>query len=245
MKKLKDSIPNALTLMNLFSGTVAVVLALSGHLIHACWFIFLAAVFDFLDGFTARLLNAKSVIGAQLDSLADVVSFGVAPAVFIYILLEESPDLFPVYTGEFALLPFLALLLAVASAYRLAVFNTDPGQTDRFRGLPTPAMGLLVAALPLAIRQYQDSRSVTGCITNEITLLILIILLSFLMVSRIPMLSLKFSSYRWKKNVYRYVLLILSVILLVAFQYAGLVISILLYILISLIENVLTWKSKT
>jgi CDP-diacylglycerol---serine O-phosphatidyltransferase len=244
MKKLKTSIPNALTLMNLFSGTIAVVLALSGHMIHACWFIFLAAVFDFLDGFTARLLKAKSEIGAQLDSLADVVSFGVAPAVFIYILLEESPDQFPVYTGEFALLPFLALLLAVASAYRLAVFNLDPGQSDRFRGLPTPAMGLLVAALPLAIRQYQDNPSATGFITNQITLIVLIIVLSFLMVSRIPMISLKFSNYKWKKNVYRYVLLILSVFLLVAFQYAGLVMSILLYIFISLIEDALTWKIK-
>lgn len=243
MKWLKVNIPNALTLLNLFSGTVAVVLALSGHLLHACWFIFLAAVFDFLDGFTARLLHAKSIIGAQLDSLADVVSFGVAPAVFMYILLDESPDLLPVFTGEFALLPFLALFLAVASAYRLAVFNTDPGQSERFRGLPTPAMGLFVAALPLAIRQYQTTPPVTAFISNEITLLVLVAFLSFLMVSRVAMMSLKFSNYNWKKNIYRYILLFLSVILLIAFQYAGLALSILLYVLISLIENVATRKS--
>jgi CDP-diacylglycerol---serine O-phosphatidyltransferase len=244
MSKIKDNIPNGVTLLNLFSGSIAVVLALSGHLNHASWFIFLAALFDFIDGFTARLLHARSEIGAQLDSLADVVSFGLAPAIIMYVLLDESPDLLQTSAGEFRLLPFIALFLALASAYRLARFNIDPGQNDRFYGLPTPAMGIFIAAVPLAQNQYDGNELVAGFLSSQYTLLAAVIIFSWLMVSQIPMIAIKFKNLSWKENTYQFILLGLSAVLLVLFRFAGFAMSILMYITISVLQNFLHIKKN-
>jgi CDP-diacylglycerol--serine O-phosphatidyltransferase len=234
--KIKDHIPNLITLLNLISGSIAVIMALSGEMICASWFIILAAVFDFFDGMSARLLHSKSEIGAQLDSLADVISFGLAPAVIMYELILQSPGIPAWSIGSTLLAPFVALLIAAGSAYRLAKFNTDPGQEVEFKGLPTPATGLFVAALPLVLRQYEDSQGITGFIGNFYTLLVIVLFLSWFMVSKIPMMSLKFKSLKWGGNISRYILVGSAIILFIIFRFSAIPMIIILYIIISIVS---------
>ena len=237
VKSIRNNIPNGITMLNLLSGAVSVILALSGDLYLASWFILLAAVFDFFDGFLARLMNVKSDIGAQLDSLADVISFGLAPAAILYILFKQSPDLLNLYIGETAVLPFVSLLIAMASAFRLARFNNEPSQEVNFSGLPTPATGLFMAALPLMLAQSDRNLLLAEIMKDQYTLLAVTVFFSYLMVSRIPMISMKFANFTWRENKYRFILIFSSVILVALFKFSGLAMSILLYIVISLIDR--------
>jgi len=231
--RIKNNIPNLITLLNLISGSIAIILAFSGEMILASWFIILAAILDFFDGMIARLLNARSEIGAQLDSLADVISFGLAPSVIMYQLILQSPGIPSWSAGSVPLLPFAALLLVVSGAFRLAKFNTDPGQEVEFKGLPIPSTGLFIAALPLIINQYRESEGLIKFILNYYTLLAIILFLSWLMVSNIPMISLKFKYLKWKGNTYRFILLGSSIVLILLFQYSAVPMIIFLYIILS------------
>jgi CDP-diacylglycerol--serine O-phosphatidyltransferase len=154
--KIKYHIPNLVTLLNLLSGSIAIFMAFSGEMVLASWFIIIAAILDFMDGFVARALHAGSEIGAQLDSLADVISFGLAPSAIMFQLIQQSPDNFTLSAGIIKILPYTALLLVAGGAYRLAKFNIDPGQAVEFKGLPIPATGLFVAALPLIVDQFDQ-----------------------------------------------------------------------------------------
>jgi CDP-diacylglycerol---serine O-phosphatidyltransferase len=223
-------IPNLFTLLNLVLGCMAIVLIMQTgegiinyngedwkvYLPERIWWgsvcIGLAAVVDFLDGFVARLFKASSPLGAQLDSLADVVSFGVAPGMIFYQLLRISHayepgglDVSPIW-----LVP--AVILPCAAAWRLAVFNLDPGQAYGFKGMPTPATGLLVASLPLIL--LHDKFNLQGVLLNKWFLYALIAGLSWLMVSRLPLMSLKFKTYGLKDNMPKWVLV--GVVLLAA-----------------------------
>lgn len=239
----RNNIPNIITLMNLISGCVAVILAFSGEMILASLFIILAAAFDFLDGLAARLLHAGSDIGAQLDSLADVISFGLAPAMIMYQLFLQNPLMPGWHAGNFSLLPFAALLLVAGGAYRLAKFNSDPDQAEGFKGLPIPATGLFIAAWPLMINQYRQSENLTGIIQNPYLLLAIIIFLSYLMVSNIPMISLKFKNLTWKGNQSRFILLGTFPVLFIFFRFSAVPMIIFLYIIISIIS--LSQKEKS
>ena len=216
MNKLRNNVPNGITALNLACGSVSVILALSGELTLASWFIFIAAILDFFDGFAARLLKARSDIGAQLDSLADVVSFGLAPAIILYVMISHGMGSSILAEG-FNPMPLLALLVVIASAYRLARFNNEPAQQERFSGLPTPAMGLFVASLPLALLQYEENEFVTGFLGNPYILLTIGLVLAWLMVSRISMFSLKVKNLKWRGNRAIYILAGLSV-LMIAFS---------------------------
>ncbi|MBW6460835.1 MAG: CDP-alcohol phosphatidyltransferase family protein [Bacteroidales bacterium] len=233
---IRNQIPNAVTLLNLLCGSVAVTFAFSGDLVLASWFIILAAIFDFLDGMLARALKAYSAIGAQLDSLSDVVSFGLAPAVIMYVLLRESMGI-DTYPGEFQFIPFIAFLLVLAAAYRLARFNAAGTGQQAFRGLPTPATGLFIASLPFILFQQSYLTFLKDIIGNQFTLLGIVIFLSILMVSRLQLLSLKFKSFRWQGNQSRYFLVILAIILLFFFQTAAFPFIIITYILLSLVSR--------
>jgi CDP-diacylglycerol---serine O-phosphatidyltransferase len=219
---IMKNIPNYFTLLNLVFGCVAIICILQTgegminyngedwkvYLPERIWwgsiFIGLAAVVDFLDGFVARLLKASSPLGKQLDSLADVVSFGVAPGLILYQLLRISFAYEPegLETSIVWMLP--ALILPCAAAWRLAVFNLDESQAYGFKGMPTPATGLLVASLPLIL--LYNRFDLQGFILNKWFLYALIIVLSWLMVSRLPLMSLKFQSYGWKDNLPKWVL---------------------------------------
>ncbi|MDE6694571.1 MAG: CDP-alcohol phosphatidyltransferase family protein [Bacteroidales bacterium] len=212
---LKKEIPNILTLCNLLCGCASVVCTFSSNLYWASWFIGIAAVFDLFDGMVARMLRVSGTLGAQLDSLADVVSFGVAPAAIAYNMLRSQ-----------LLMPnavcFIVFIMAAASAYRLARFNTDPAQKGAFFGMPTPANALFWAALNLY--WFRE-----GVVLNAWYLLALALLMSFLLVCRLRMFSFKGKDWSWKAKRFVYIYALVSVVLLFVFGSLGLAVDVLLY----------------
>lgn len=232
-------LPNLITLLNLSAGFVAVIFALEGDLGTAALFIFLAAVFDFLDGFTARLLKAYSDIGKELDSLADVVSFGVAPGMIAFTLMKMAlfGENLPLSSirGSFLDWIFLVVLLLIPalSAYRLAKFNTDTRQTVNFLGLPTPANAILWASFGI-MTGYSSNVELLEILFTPGNLAITAIVMSLLLVSEIPMFSLKFSGFRFQENWYRYIILLFALVLFVISPVYAPVLVILFYIALSL-----------
>ncbi|MEI7594373.1 MAG: CDP-diacylglycerol--serine O-phosphatidyltransferase [Bacteroidota bacterium] len=230
--KIKNSIPNTITSLNLSSGVIAIILASDNKLEYAGLFIIIGAIFDFFDGFAARLLNAKSPIGKDLDSLADVVTFGVAPA-FILVQMFVKFDFCQNLVFNRPLVSYLPILFAVFSALRLAKFNIDTRQTENFIGLATPAASLFIAGI--AMLNWGDvSNPVSQFLINPVFLIVALLALCFLMVSEIPLFSLKIKNISWKDNYYRYVLLLLSVALLSILQFMAIPLIIVVYIIISL-----------
>jgi len=233
--KLVKQIPNLLTLTNLFLGCAGIVYVLSGMSYMASYFIFIAAVIDFGDGFVARWLNAASPIGEQLDSLADCVTFGVLPGCIFFNFLENSyaADNDALNTGIIFMLP--AFLISVFSALRLAKFNIDERQQTSFIGLPTPACAIFTATLPLIA--ISNQYGLASLLANKWVLYLLIMALSYLLVARLPMFSLKFKSFDWKSNETRYIFLIASAVLIFTMSYTGLAAVILLYIIMSILQT--------
>lgn len=224
-------IPNALTCMNLFSGCIACVMAFHANFEMAMLFIVIGAVFDFFDGLAARLLHAYSNIGKDLDSLADDVSFGVAPALIVFSLFKEIN--YPDYLSFLAnWLPYAAFLIAIFSALRLAKFNNDTRQTTSFIGLPVPANALFWASLIAGCKPIASY--------HPLLTLALVCLFSWLLVSEIPMFSLKFKNLSWKDNKIAFIFVIISAILLITLKIAGFAAVIVWYILLS----ILTQKSN-
>jgi len=232
MNLITKQIPNAITCLNLFSGCIACVMAFQGDFFCAALFIYLAAFFDFLDGMAARLLKAYSDIGKELDSLADLVSFGVAPGVILFSWLKTiQGEPATIAISGVSVLPYAAFLITVFSALRLAKFNIDTRQTTSFIGLPTPANAIFIASLI----SLHDDAGLQFLLHNIWFIIVLICLLSCLLVCKLPMFSLKFKSLRWKKNQTRYIFLGLSIILLILFRLTAIPLIIILFILMSLV----------
>jgi CDP-diacylglycerol---serine O-phosphatidyltransferase len=234
-------IPNFITSLNLASGFTAIIFAASGDTVTASWLILAAMIFDFLDGFSARYLKAYSAIGKELDSLADVVSFGVAPGIIIYILLRNSfsagaPADINADILNTILLISITAVMPVCAALRLAVFNLDETQAKTFKGLPTPANALAVISIVLAAR-YSASAAVTSFSGSAVLLIIFTVILSLLMVSRIPLLSLKVSDLKLKGNEGRFIMIGLIIIGFAIFGIASAPLIIPVYILSSLISQ--------
>lgn len=232
--------PNFITSLNLVCGFIAIIFAANGNLIGASWLVFAAMIFDFLDGFSARLLKAYSPVGKELDSLADVVSFGVAPGIIIYQLLKNSLSLnTPVNFDSDVLKNIMILLIAaimpVCGAIRLAIFNLDSTQTTSFKGLPIPANALTVISLVFA-GHYSQSQLIVSFTSSPFLIILLTIILSLLMVSRIPLFSLKVTNLRLKGNEGRYILLGLILINIAIFGEAAIILIIPLYIISSAIS---------
>ncbi|MDX5423523.1 MAG: CDP-alcohol phosphatidyltransferase family protein [Hymenobacteraceae bacterium] len=230
---MKKHIPNAITCLNLFSGCLALYFAFKGELVTTAYLVGIAAVFDFLDGMVARVLKAYSEIGKQLDSLADMVSFGAVPGTVMFILLQRAEA--SVFGLSSDIVPFFGFLITIFSALRLAKFNIDTRQTTSFIGLPTPACTIFVASLPLILEtgdllHYE-------IILNPIVLLVLTVLLSYLLVAELPLFALKFTSLTWQDNSLRFIFLGLSVVLLALLQFAAIPLVIVLYILLSIIKK--------
>jgi len=231
------NLPNIITCLNLYAGCLSCVMSLAyGNYIGAFIFILLAACFDFLDGFVARLIKAYSPLGAQLDSLADVVSFGLAPGFMAYSFLSISSAGVP-YAGN---VPFFAFLIPVFAALRLAKFNVDHRQTTSFLGLPVPANGLFWGALIPSI-PLSDSNHVF----STYFVVILIVIFCLLMVSELPMFSLKFNHYKWIGNQYPYILILTTLFLTAFFHLAGICLAVVCYIFLSLIRYVFVVSKKT
>lgn len=232
-------IPNFITSLNLAAGFTAVIFASTGETVTASWLILAAMIFDFLDGFSARLLNAYSAIGKELDSLADVVSFGVAPGIIVYNLLRNSffagaPADINADILNTILIIAITAVMPVCAALRLAIFNIDETQAKTFRGLPTPANALAVISVVIAAR-YSESATVTSFAGSPVLLIIFTVILSLMMVSRMPLLSLKVTDLKFKGNEGRYIMIALILISFAIFGIASATLIIPLYILASLI----------
>jgi len=236
-------LPNFITSLNLASGFISILFAVNGNLVAASWLIIAAMVFDFLDGFSARILKAYSPLGKELDSLADMVSFGIAPALLIYNLLRISLAL-PVEAISNAegiviyIILFFPVIMPVCTGLRLAKFNIDDTQSTSFSGLPTPANALAVAGIVIAGR-YSDSGLIDGITGSAAALLIITLVLSLLMITPFSMLSLKFSSPGLQGNEERYILAVLAIAALLIFGFAGAALIIPVYIIVSLISSFL------
>ncbi|MBV6460287.1 MAG: hypothetical protein HJHJAOHD_00395 [Flavobacteriales bacterium] len=276
--KIKNNIPNFITVLNLFCGCMAILFAMRGQFMQVGILFSASLLFDFFDGFVARLLNAKSSIGKELDSLADMVSFGVLPGVIFFMFISISlNDMFkPIEKRSMVNLAVesAGFLVTIFSAIRLAKFNTDTRQEDCFIGLPTPANALLVLSFPLAliydikINPFVDLKTIslqdltnllfitpfqtliTEVFGNIYLLLILVILLSFLLVSNIRLFSLKFKTFGWKENSIKYTFLMgsLFIYFLFAWMYGyffvPLTFIIIFYVILSVISNLLTKQKK-
>lgn len=234
-------IPNFLTLTNLTLGCLAVLYSFYDQLHISAFLIFAAAVIDFFDGFIARILNTQSALGKELDSLADLTTFGVAPGFIFYQLLAAAFSQ-SANSLDYPIVYFLpAFLIPVFSALRLAKFNIDEGQRENFIGLPTPACAIFVASLPLVI--FSDAFSFGQMIINNYFLYSAIFILSFLLVAPIKMFSLKFKNYKFQGNGFRYFFLFASVVLIVALKWLGIPLVIIFYTILSLIENLTQKKT--
>lgn len=221
------TIPNFITLGNLICGILGIIFVLEGNSFLGSMMIFGSLILDFLDGFIARLLNSGSEIGKQLDSLADVVSFGVLPSLIIFKILENL-------NAPGSYIPYFALILAAASALRLAKFNIDTRQSDSFIGLPTPANGMVVASFPLLISQ---SHWASPYIQNTLFLIFYVLLFSFLLNSEIYLIALKFKEFSIEKNKPKYILGAVSLILVLLLQFAAIPAIIIFYVLFSWLTN--------
>ena len=236
-------IPNFITSLNLASGFIAIIFAANGELLTASWLILAAMIFDFLDGFSARLLKAYSAIGKELDSLADVVSFGVAPGFIIYHLLNNSLLLNGATIANSNRLTTILILIIpaimpICGSLRLAIFNLDSTQATTFKGLPIPANALAVISVIIA-GHYSQSEIFSSFTGSPVLLILFTIVLSFLMVSRIPMLSLKVSNLKLKGNEGRYILVGLTLIAFAIFGISAGPLIIPLYIIASLVSLLL------
>ena len=228
---LKQHIPNAITCGNLVSGCLSILFLTHNMPVKAAIMIFVAGLFDFMDGFAARLLHAHSPIGADLDSLSDVVSFGVAPGFIMYWLMSRSFDLPQWCIAGINMLPCLAFLLPVFSAIRLAKFNIDSTQKTTFRGIPAPGMAIFIASLPLALSQVHHLKD--GVLSYWACLGIALIF-SFMMVSRLRFFSFKMKSAKWKGNEVRWIFLLVTITSFVIFKWISLPFVMMFYVLLSI-----------
>ena len=216
-------LPNLITLGNLVCGSLGILWALNGSLSTAVYMIWLAAILDFADGLMARLVGVNSDFGKELDSLADVISFGLLPSIILYILMSE-------YLGP-SYWPYIAFAIVVFSALRLAQFNVQGYESTDFSGLPTPANGLLISSFPAILSQ--NSEFLRPGLESPIFWVVLLALLSYLLISKIPLFGLKFKGFQWKGNQYRYLFLAFSLTALILLKISAVPLIVLAYLVLS------------
>ena len=231
--QIKKHIPNIITLLNLFCGCIAVVFVAELQFEMASYFVCLGIFLDFFDGFFARLFKVAGELGLQLDSLADMVTSGLAPGFVMFWLLQQSQN----PAAPILILPYLGFIITLGSCYRLANFNIDTRQTDSFIGLPTPANALFIMSLPLVRIQYPDSLVVLEMLSNKWILLIITLFSAYILNAEIPLFSLKIKDFSFKKNALQIVFLTLCVLLLAFFHYLAIPMIILTYVLLSVFNN--------
>ncbi|PBQ30845.1 CDP-diacylglycerol--serine O-phosphatidyltransferase [Sphingobacteriaceae bacterium] len=248
---IKKNIPNTLTLGNLFCGCLALVQAFNGNLVWAAYFVGISLVLDFFDGFAARALKVSSPIGKDLDSLADMVTFGVVPGVVMFKMLSFTLAplyLTDIFTGTEAktdsLIPYLGFIITVFSCIRLAKFNNDTRQSDSFIGLPTPANTMVICSFPLIAQaqiesqglnllEYKDLLPVLSWFLVGIT-----VVFSILLVAEIPLFALKFKNFSWLTNKLVYSFLAVTAVLVALLKFVAIPLVIVLYILVSIVNNI-------
>jgi CDP-diacylglycerol--serine O-phosphatidyltransferase len=231
---VKNNIPNFITLLNLFLGCCALASVFYGQFMQAFFFSLASGAADYLDGTVARVMKTKSAIGQQLDSLADMVSFGVVPGAILYMLLVKGyagADVLPI---ELTLAAAPAFVVSMFAAIRLAKFNIDENQTENFSGMPTPVVAIFTVGLMLIY--HYDSYGLSSFVTNPYFLYCCIIALSGLMIARIPMFSMKFRNLKWGQNQVRFIFLALSVLLIILFKEAAPALIVIIYVLFTFFD---------
>jgi CDP-diacylglycerol--serine O-phosphatidyltransferase len=263
---IKKNIPNLFTLCNLLCGCIAIVFAFEGNLVWSAYMVGIACIFDFLDGLVARTLQVNSEIGKQLDSLADMVSFGVVPGIILWQWIKTSlylglqdkimagiesgtiDEIEELKSIMYLFLPMCGFLVTIFSAIRLAKFNLDTRQSDSFIGLPTPANAIFIASLYLSykgMRSWSCYDSIEPIIHNPYFYVVLTLISSFLLVAPLPLFALKFKNFSWGANKVRYIFLALAAALLIIFRLAGIPLIIVLYIILSVINNLISKNAHT
>lgn len=243
---IKKHIPNTITLLNLLAGLLALIHAFNGNYNEAFSLVCLGIFFDFWDGFFARIWKVQSPIGLQLDSLADMVTSGVVPGLVMYKMLGDIQENQYQYnltedTYYMGVVPYLGFLITLASCYRLAKFNVDTRQTDSFIGLPTPANALLIMSIPM-IQFHSEFDWLVDFLSNPYVLVGITALSAYLLNAEIPLFSLKVKSFSWEKYKMQVVFLILSVILIALLEFIAIPIIILLYVILSVVNNTILKK---
>jgi len=246
---MKKHIPNLITLLNLASGVIAILFATQNHLEQAAYFVFLGIILDFFDGLVARLLHVQSELGVQLDSLADMVTSGVVPGIVMFQLLQnaESDWSMTNYLSNFPdinYVPFLGIILILAAAFRLAKFNIDDKQDVDFIGLPTPAIALFVLSLPLISIHGAQNWAIL-LVRNPYFLVATTILGSILMNCKLSLFSLKFYTFSFRENWEKYLFLLISIILILSLQITAVPIIIVVYVILSMLNNLVERKLKS
>jgi len=242
----KKQIPNLITFLNLICGLLALIHAFNGNYNEAFSLVCLGIFFDFWDGFFARIFNAQSPLGVQLDSLADMVTSGVVPGVVMYKMLsdiQENQDIYNLTPETFYMgaVPYIGFIITIASCYRLAKFNIDDRQTDSFIGLPTPANALLIMSIPMILfaNQYQW---LSDLLSNPYFLVGISFLSAYLLNAEIPLFSLKVKYFSWEKNKLQVIFLAISAVLLLLFHFLAIPIIILFYVILSVLNNTVLSK---
>jgi len=248
------NLANLFTAFNLIAGISSILFAILGYLDFAVFAIFAGAIFDFLDGFIARAMKTMGELGKQLDSLADMITFGVAPGILMMVILSIDIETYTHFSvegirtnffqwidafmnGEFNFLPLFALLIPFFSLFRLAKFNLDTRQTSSFIGFPTPANTLFYTTFPLVLVFKAEDITFYTYFFHPITLCGLIVVLSLMMVSEIPLFSLKVKSFKLKGNEIRFTFLLISLIFILVFNVWAIALIVLLYLILSIVEN--------
>jgi CDP-diacylglycerol--serine O-phosphatidyltransferase len=235
---IKKHIPNLLTCCNLLCGCFAIVSAFKSELSYSAFYIGAALVFDFLDGFAARMLKVQSDIGKQLDSLADMVTFGLAPGMIMYHLLNKALIFnygawnIPVAAAN---LVYIAFLIPVFSALRLAKFNIDTRQTNSFIGVPTPANAIVIASFPLIMAT--GPKEVIYLLVSPAFLISVTVVMCFLMLAELPLFALKFKNFTWRDNKIQFIFIACCILLLTLFKFVALPLAIMLYVIFSFVHN--------
>ncbi|MEN7548993.1 CDP-diacylglycerol--serine O-phosphatidyltransferase [Rapidithrix thailandica] len=228
---MKKHIPNLFTCGNLTCGCIGIDLCFQGNLTMAAYMMLFAGIFDFFDGFVARLLKVSSPMGKELDSLADMVTFGVLPGFIMMKFLYNGP-----MDNPLAYAAYVALLIPVFSALRLAKFNIDTRQSEQFIGVPTPANAFLIGFIPLMAAEFPQYAHL---LQQEWLLISIIVVMSLLLVAELPMLSLKFKSFAFASNMWRYLLILGAVGLVALLGFAAIPLVIFYYIILSVTYNIL------
>ena len=231
---IKSHVPNAITLLNLFSGCIALLYAFEQNYLFAFYFVALGIFFDFFDGFFARMFNVSGELGKQLDSLADMVTSGVVPGLVMYMLMSNSSG--ADNSGWIQFFPYLGFIITLGSCVRLARFNLDTRQTNSFIGLPTPANALFILSLPIVL-QSSDSLLILELLTDKWVLLGITAFSAYILNAEIPLFSLKIKNFSFKENTVQIVFLLLAVVFLVVFQEVGVPLIIILYVVMSVLNN--------
>tara|TARA_B100001758_G_C18334408_1_gene570735 strand:- start:197 stop:919 length:723 start_codon:yes stop_codon:yes gene_type:complete len=239
MNIIKRNIPNFITLINLTAGLYSIILTFNNHIILASILILSGSILDFLDGLTARVLNANSELGKQLDSMADLITFGVAPGIILFTLIDNaSTDLLYDYIPQiiYSKTKFIALSIPIFSAIRLSKFNIDHRQSTSFIGLPTPIVAIFIASLPIVTLEQE-----TVIFTDKILLTFIALFFSFLLISKIHFFSLKKNSEKLdkKENTLKFLTIILAIVLLLIFKLSSIPFIVILYIILAIINNII------